>query len=160
MSEVESLLSSMGYVALYPDDKIPSWRPADLPALVGYPVPHDYLAFLECFPQTGMVSTDVVVEGINPSTWAPDRLYALAVLYAYCAKPSHDLLGVRRVQYELEPHYIVIGDDDGGNQFCMDLRLETAGQVSFLFQEEDQGCALVATSFTDFVRRLRRRRSS
>jgi hypothetical protein len=146
----------MGYVPLYEKGDTSPWFAPDLPKLLGYSVPVDYLEFLEAFPETGILDTDVACEGIEGSTWAEDRLYSVAVIFAHCSHPSNDLLGVRSVQYELPHHYVLIGEDEGGNSFCLDLRPEHFGRVVFLFHEEDPGESLVAQSFTDFIRRLRR----
>ncbi|WP_112076644.1 SMI1/KNR4 family protein [Herbaspirillum rubrisubalbicans] len=129
-----------------------------LSEVVGYPVPSDYLEFLKEFPNTGIFDADIVCSGIECAPCAADGLYPISLLYASCSDARYDLLNFRKVSWELPAHFLVIGDDIGGNYFCLDLRMESLGKVYFLFHEEgvEAGLYFLANDFSSFINSLRR----
>jgi hypothetical protein len=158
MSVIREKLNEVAYRRFLRTDDFDSKALANLPAQIGYPLPDDYLQFLIAFPNTGIFDADIVCTGIEFAPCASDGIYPITLLYASCSKSSNDLLAFRKNQWELPSHFLVIGDDIGGNYFCLDLRPESLGKVYFLFHEEkiETGLYLLANDFTSFISSLRR----
>lgn len=116
-------------------------------------LPQDYFKFLcEC-PNTGIFESEVACVGALPAPCAPDNIYPISVLYARCSDAVYDLMQVRLNQYEMPMSDLIIGCDDAGNNFTVDLSSHNFGKVYFFFSEEgyEEGRYLVAESFTLFV---------
>lgn len=156
-SMAEKLIKA-GYRPLINTDDFDSITLKTLPETIGYSVPDDYLQFVIDFPNTGIFDDDVLCSGIDPAPCAPDRLYPITLLYASCSTDYCDLLKLRDIQCEIPQHFLIIGNDDSGNYFCLDLREESLGNVYFLFHEEEieTGLYLLANDFTSFIGSLRR----
>lgn len=127
-------------------------------------LPDDYLQFLSRFPCTGFFFSEnpVVCLGENPSAVAPGGRYLVSSLFAKCSNPQFDLIEFYlddSYMDDLMPkHFLIIGDSDGGNYFCMDLRDESAGTIYFYDHEHsdnEDGLTIVARSFSSFIERLR-----
>lgn len=132
---------------------------ADIQAALGplkSELPLDYLQFLCEYPNTGIFETEVACAGALPAPCAPDNIYPITLLYARCSDAVHDLMQLRSNQYDLPLSDVLIGVDDGGNDFVLDLSSQHFGQIYFIFSEEgyERGRYLVAESFSDFVDRL------
>lgn len=159
MSVISTKLKEVGYKPFVAADNFAPDTLAKLPDIIGYPVPDDYLQFLIEFPNTGIFDADIFCSGIESAPCAPDSLYPIALLYASCSDKRYGLLEFRKDPWELPFHFLVIGDDIGGNYFCLDLRAESLGKVYFLFHEEEieTGMYLLADDFTSFIGGLRRK---
>ena len=120
------------------------------------PLPLDYIEFLEAYPNTGIFDEEVACKGIESSECAPDGIYPITMLFATCDKESYDLIGLNNMDSDLPAYLLLIGDDVGGNYFCMDLREKEIGNIYFLDHEipMESGLVLLASSFSDFVDRL------
>ncbi|MFC0677968.1 SMI1/KNR4 family protein [Lysobacter korlensis] len=135
---------------------------ANLPQIVGYPIPEEYMDFLRDFPSTGMfdVEGDVIVKGVEQLPGNHDGRYAVSMLFAACSDERYDLMEIaRRPLYGGDtPRYVLqIGDNEFGNAFCLDLRRESFGKVYYWDHEsgaDETGLYLVADDFTSFVRGL------
>lgn len=136
---------------------------AALPKVAGYPIPQDYLAFLHEFPNTGIFAAEgnVSVVGKEKLSGRHDGSYSIDMLYAACTDKRYDLIEITsRPVYDGDtPRYVLqIGDNVGGNVFCLDLRPESFGKVYFWDHEHSEGetgLHLVADDFTSFVNGLR-----
>jgi len=155
-------LEKLEYSPFIPEDEQDSRLRQELPALVGHQIPPGFLDFIRMFPNTGMFDAGtVVVEGIERFTGNDDGTYLVNMLFASCADERYDLLEIaRRPPYECSPprYLLQIGDDGGGNSFCLDLRPETFGRVLYWDQEvcsEKSGMHLVSRDFASFVEALR-----
>lgn len=130
----------------------------------GLALPEDYLQFLASFPNSGYFFSDrpVICLGDNPSPTAPSGHYLVSVLYAKCSNHQYDLMAFRQdnaYDDDLIPsEFLVIGDSDGGNYFCMDLREGTFGNICFYDHEHssnETGILKIAENFTAFVDKLK-----
>ena len=162
MSAISEKLKEIGYKPFVSTDQYESTSLAKLSEIIGHQVPEDYLQFLAEFPNTGVISTDIVCSGIASSPWAPSGSYAISILYASCSNTSYDLINRRRNPYDawdFGEEFLVIGDDVGGNLFCLDLKKESFGKIYFWdheHMETETGFYLVANDFTSFISSLRR----
>lgn len=138
---------------------------ASLPGIVGHALPSSYLKFLTEFPNTGMFELDngAYVKGIEKLSGNHDSLYGLGMLFAGCSDKRYDLLqrAAKRPYYEgAFPGYMLeIGDNSGGDAFCLDLRPEKLGTVYYWDHEnssnEKKGLYLITHDFESFVNGLR-----
>jgi len=158
MSLISDKLNDIGYRPLVGTDQQDSSILENLPEIICYPLPADYLQFLSEFPITGNFDADIVCLGVESAPSAPDNIYPITLLYAGCSNSRNDLLKLRNMQCEIPLYLLIIGNDDGGNYFCLDLRAVSHGRVYFLFHEEEveTGLYLLANDFTSFIGTLRR----
>ncbi|WP_420998319.1 SMI1/KNR4 family protein [Cupriavidus sp. 30B13] len=135
---------------------------AGLSAVVGYPVPQEYMDFLREFPDTGVfaVEGDVIIHSKEKLSGKHDGIYAIDMLFAASMDKRYDLMEIAsRPVYDGDtPRYVLqIGQDLGGNAFCLDLRPETFGKVYFWDHEHsarETGLHLVADDFFSFLNGL------
>lgn len=121
---------------------------AQLGATMARAVPGDYLSFLREFPSTGMFDIDGTV-GIGA--------FALDMLFASCTDKRYDLVEIAsRPLYDgdMPRDFLLIGDNNFGNAFGLDLRAGTLGQV-FYWDHDDGALHLVAPNFSEFLANLR-----
>lgn len=152
MGKISEKLKSLGYRMFLPDEQHDNVLPRDLETKIGYALPVDYMQFLRDFPNTGIFDDMIICRGIQAAPCADDYVYPITFLFAVCARVTNDLLGLRGLQDEIPLHLLVIGVDDGGNYFCLDLRRESFGRIYFLFHEEGtDGLYLLANDFSSFI---------
>lgn len=131
----------------------------DLSTVVGYPVPEEYVEFLREFPNTGVfaVEGDVFIQGKEKLSGRHNGCYAIDMLYGACSDKQYDLIEIAsRPDYDGDtPRYVLqIGQDLGGNAFCLDLRPDAFGRVYFWDHEhnaDETGLYLVANDFVSFL---------
>lgn len=150
-------LLRMKFSPLLEADVADSGFVARVVAAVDFTLPADYLSFLSDFPRTGIFDVEIACLGLDAAPCAPDRLYPVTLLYGQSSEKSNDLLSIREIDWELPAHYLVIGDDIGGNLFCLDMRPSSLGEIFFHFDEEPvaSGMYRIAKNFTDFIFSLR-----
>jgi hypothetical protein len=135
---------------------------ANLSKVAGYPIPQEYMDFLREFPNTGMfeVEGNVVVKGVERLSGNHDGWYAISMLFAGCTDKRYDLIEIAgRPAYDGDTprHVLLIGDNEFGNTFCLDLRPESFGKVYYWDHEhgaDETGLHLVAEDFVSFVNGL------
>lgn len=161
MKTISEKLKEIGYKSFIAADHYPSETLKNLSELIGRRVPDDYLRFLVEFPNTGTIGDEIVCEGITASPWAPNGFYSIALLYASCSNSLYDLVINHRNPadaWDFGGNFLVIGDDVGGNLFCLDLKEESFGKIYFWDHEHlaaESGLYLVANDFTSFVNGFR-----
>jgi SMI1/KNR4 family protein SUKH-1 len=156
--QIADKLQELKYVQFVETDRYDSKQSANFADDLGHPVPDDYLEFLTSYPGTGCFDVSVVGYGLEHAPCASEGWYPLTLFYAACSDKRYDLLNFRQNHLDdFPPHLLVIGDDVGGNFFCLDLRKETLGRVYFRFHDEEieNGLYLLADSFTAFILSLR-----
>lgn len=158
-----TLFSKLHELAYRPYIATDSHKPAafaDLSAVAGYTIPQVYMDFLREFPNTGVfaVEGDVFIQGKEKLSGRHNGCYAIDMLYAACSDKQYDLVTITgRPVYDGDtPKYaMLIGQDLGGNAFCLDLRPDTFGKVYFWDHDssnsEKQGLYLLADDFASFV---------
>lgn len=156
MSAISHKLNELGYKPFGDASEHDTETWAKLPELVGRDIPSDYLQFLKDFPGTGIFGTDIVCKGQESAPCATDKLYSISLLYASSSRPAHDVLKLHLMSSEIPNHLLVIGDNDGGDYFCLDLERASFGRVYYFFQEE-RGLYLLARNFSEFILSLQRR---
>ena len=135
---------------------------ANLSTVAGYPIPQEYMDFLREFPNTGVfaVEGDVFIQGKEKLSGRHNGCYAIDMLFAACTDKQYDLIEITgRPDYDGDtPRYALqIGQDLGGNAFCLDLRPDSFGKVYFWDHErsaDETGLYLVAHDFVSFVNGL------
>ena len=149
-------LKTFGYRPLekdvhYEDDLVDK-----LSTTIKYTVPKSYLEFLRSYPQTGVFEVGVLSKGIECAPCAPSGLYPVSILYAICVNLPYDLLRLNSIESEMPDYLLTIGEDAGGNYFCIDLRQDKNGAVYFLDNElgMDEGLYLLSTDFESFIASL------
>ena len=156
-------LHELSYLSFIPYDNHEPWLFASLSSVAGYPIPQEYMDFLHEFPNTGVfaVEGDVSIMGKEKLSAKHDGFYAIDMLFAACSDRRYDLIEIAsRPAYDGDtPRYVLrIGQDLGGNAFCLDLRPETFGSVYFWDHEhgaDESGLHLLANDFVSFVHGLR-----
>ena len=163
MKSVIETLQDLKYGKFIDSDNFTSLPENEIINQLGITIPHEYRDFLKSYPNTGYFFTDesVVCHGISSYAGAPDSVYLISSLFAQCSDSSVDLVAFRHSQDDTSEFiplvFLVIGDGDGGNYICMDLRPETIGQIYFWahdHQADESGMHLLANSFNDFIARL------
>jgi hypothetical protein len=149
-------LKTLGYMPLEKDVHYEDDLSDKLSTTIKYTVPKSYLQFLRSYPQTGVFEVGVLCKGIESAPCAPSGLYPISVLYATCVNLPYDLLQLNSIKCEMPDYLLVIGEDDGGNYFCIDLRQDKNGAVYFLDHELDidEGLYLLSTDFESFIANL------
>jgi hypothetical protein len=120
-------------------------------------LPSDYTKFLTAMPNTGIFEEMVACRGLTNAPCADDGIYPITMLYGFCSKPLYDLVTVQAEKLsDMPPGLFLIGNDDGGNYFCLDLGERNYGRVYFLFSEEppETGKYLLADDFSGFIEQL------
>lgn len=157
MSLTSKKLTGLGYGNLIASDNFQKNQIHTSLENMGVILPEDYCQFLLSFPNTGIFDSDILCSGISSAPCAPDSLYPITLLYSSCSNKEKDLFEIRRSQNEIPLNFLIIGNDDAGNYFCLDLRKDTLGNIYFCFSEEeiDKGFYIIANDFTSFILSLR-----
>lgn len=163
MTTVSQKLAALMYQPYIATDRHDPAVFANLSQVAGYPIPQAYMDFLHEFPNTGVfaVEGDACILGKEKLSGRHDGVYAIDMLFAACTNKRYDLIKIAgRPVYDGDtPRYVLhIGQDLGGNVFCLDLRPESFGKVYFWDHEHsshETGLHLVADDFESFVNGLR-----
>ncbi|PYP92337.1 MAG: hypothetical protein DMG65_04475 [Candidatus Angelobacter sp. Gp1-AA117] len=156
-SSIATRLRELKYEPLSDPSKSSPLDREKIAEVVPYPLPSDYLQFLEEFPVTGAFPCMVDVYGIQPGPGAPDAIYPEPGLFAAPSGASEGLLEINKKLVngdapEITPDMLAIGDDAFGNLYLLKMG-EPGGQIYF-WDHEQGGLSLVANSFTDFISRM------
>lgn len=162
---MKSKLEELGYEPLFENENNDPNIFLNLSQNIGYSIPEDYQQFLMDYPSTGTFSVLVETPVIDRIPAAGDYEYLpISILFAGCvSKPNYHLLHEREFDV-IPPHFILIGEDIGGNGFIISLNDSTFGRIYYFdheeyFYDKETGSLeriyLVANDFTTFICNLR-----
>ncbi|HEX7653481.1 MAG TPA: SMI1/KNR4 family protein [Verrucomicrobiae bacterium] len=153
MSVMPDKLAALGYRRLVESDHYAPETLTNLSSIIGRPVPAAFTRFLVDYPNTGTFEQFVHALGLDAAPGVPDKRYAIGVLYSNCSKPHSDLLSIRNNNSKIWDDFLLIGRDDFGYTFAIDLRDGEFGKIKCKTTEQDwdEKLYLVANDFESFI---------
>jgi cell wall assembly regulator SMI1 len=154
-TEFDQAMARIHYRYVRPPDPVTEDDIRSLERELGYPLPHDYRAFLMKY---GLAAGRGDTRFTN-ADYPAEAESSVDVFYGLKAGDTYDLREVRRTFSDRLPAHLLPIASGSGGEFCLSLAGEDTGKVSWWFQETGRvqspdDLELIADSFAGFVNSL------